>query len=127
MSQPTIQPATAKPYKCQRCGYITTQTTNHYGETYSWGQYSACPVCPPWAKYTHFGGSTIWECMVFKLYDREYKILATFPETSQDAANEFMAKTDGAALLAIANGKLYIADAKDEGLQIEQSQVAQKE
>jgi hypothetical protein len=61
--------------------------------------------------------------MVFKLYEREYKILATFPETSQgiDDANKYMADNEGAGLLATDNGTLYIADVKDEGTPISQA------
>ena len=59
----TPSPMTAKKYKCQRCGHVVTQSTNHYGETYSWGRFNTCPNCPPWAKYAEFGGCTIWECL----------------------------------------------------------------
>ena len=55
--------ATDKKYKCKRCGHITTQNTNHYGETYSWGRCNVCPSCPPYAKYPEFGGGTVWLCM----------------------------------------------------------------
>lgn len=53
--------ATAKQYRCTRCGHIETQTTNHYGKTYSIGHHNTCPECPPWAKYPEYGGSTTWE------------------------------------------------------------------
>lgn len=59
----TPSPITAKKYKCQRCAHVVTQSTNHYGETYSWGRFNTCPNCPPWAKYAEFGGSTVWECL----------------------------------------------------------------
>lgn len=59
----THAPATAKRYKCDRCGHVTTQTTNHYGPTWSWGRVNACPQCPPWAKYPEFGGQTTWTCL----------------------------------------------------------------
>ena len=55
--------ATAKRYRCRRCGAITVQTTNHSGPTYSWEHVNCCPDCPPWAKYAEFGGSTTWDCM----------------------------------------------------------------
>lgn len=51
-----------KSYRCQRCGHITQQETNHYGATWSFGRSNTCPKCPPWAKYPEFGGGTIWEC-----------------------------------------------------------------
>ena len=47
-------------YKCARCGYHRKSETNHKGQTYSWGHYSACPKCPPWAKYPEYGGLTTW-------------------------------------------------------------------
>ena len=52
-----------KKYKCDRCGFIKEQNTNHYGKTWSWGRYNVCPKCPPYAKYSEFGGQTIWTCM----------------------------------------------------------------
>jgi hypothetical protein len=52
-----------KKYKCQRCGHIEKQSTNHYGQTYSLDHFNTCPKCPPWAKYPEFGGSTTWECV----------------------------------------------------------------
>lgn len=58
----TVQKQTPKTYKCRRCGHETTQTTNHYGSTWSFGRMNTCPKCPPWAKYPEFGGSTIWDC-----------------------------------------------------------------
>ncbi len=59
----TIQKATLKEYRCTKCGYIETQRTNHYGNTWSVGHYSTCPRCPPHAKYPEFGGATVWECV----------------------------------------------------------------
>ena len=54
---------TPKLYKCKRCGHEQKISTNHYGECYSWGRVNACPKCPPWAKYSEFGGSTSWICI----------------------------------------------------------------
>lgn len=56
-------PITSKKYKCERCGHVTEQSTNHFGKTWSLGHFGACPSCPPWAKYPEFGGITIWICM----------------------------------------------------------------
>lgn len=56
-------PCTAKQYRCERCGCTSTQKTNHYGPTWSWGHSNTCPDCPPWAKYPEFGGRTVWECL----------------------------------------------------------------
>ena len=53
----------AKRYRCDRCGYVVEQTTNHYGPTWSWGHVNVCPKCPPWAKYPEFGGQTTWTCL----------------------------------------------------------------
>lgn len=39
------------------------QTTNHYGQTYSFGKFNTCPKCPPYAKYPEFGESTVWDCV----------------------------------------------------------------
>jgi hypothetical protein len=52
-----------KDYRCKRCGHVKKQSTNHYGETYSLNHYNTCPKCPPWAKYSEFGGITVWECV----------------------------------------------------------------
>src|SRR5688572_24202492 len=43
---PTTSKIRAKKYRCQECGHETTQSTNHYGQTYSWGSFNACPKCP---------------------------------------------------------------------------------
>lgn len=53
----------AKRYGCDQCGHVTTQSTNHYGSTWSYGRVNTCPVCPPWAKYPEFGGATTWTCI----------------------------------------------------------------
>jgi hypothetical protein len=58
-----ISPQTEKRYRCTRCGHISKQVTNHYGNTYSYGHVNCCPTCPPYAKYSEFGGTTIWECL----------------------------------------------------------------
>lgn len=39
-----------KPYCCAECGYKREIETNHYGETYSYGNYNVCPVCPPYKR-----------------------------------------------------------------------------
>lgn len=57
---------TFKKYKCKRCEHEKEIDTNHYGECYSWGRYNTCPACPPYAKYSEFGGSTTWICMESK-------------------------------------------------------------
>ncbi len=54
---------TPKKYACERCGHETTQSTNHFGKTWSVGRFNVCPNCPPWAKYQEFGGQTIWKCL----------------------------------------------------------------
>lgn len=53
---------TAKKYKCSQCGHEKMDTTNHYGSTWSFGRFNTCPSCPPYKKYSEFGGQTIWEC-----------------------------------------------------------------
>lgn len=54
---------TNKKYRCDRCGRVVEQATNHYGPTWSFGRYNVCPDCPPWAKYPEFGGGTLWLCI----------------------------------------------------------------
>lgn len=58
-----LYPLTSKRYKCDRCGHIQEQSTNHYGPTWSIGRSNVCPKCPPWAKYGEFGGQTTWTCI----------------------------------------------------------------
>lgn len=58
-----LYPVMPKRYRCDRCGYVTTQSTNHYQKTYSFGHDGVCPECPPWAKYPEFGGQTTWTCI----------------------------------------------------------------
>lgn len=58
-----IRRASPKQYRCKRCKCVSTQTTNHYGSTWSWGRTNVCPACPPHAKYPEFGGQTLWECL----------------------------------------------------------------
>ncbi len=39
-------------------------TTNaNYGPTWSYDRVNTCPACPPWAKYSQFGGQTTWKCI----------------------------------------------------------------
>ena len=52
-----------KKYKCTQCDHEVEQATNHYGPTWSVGRYNTCPKCPPYKKYSEFGGQTVWECM----------------------------------------------------------------
>ena len=54
---------TYKKYACTRCGKVVSQRTNHYGKTWSFGRVNTCPDCPPWAKYSEFGGGTVWVCL----------------------------------------------------------------
>lgn len=58
-----------KQYKCSQCGYVTTQHTNHYLNTYSAGHFNTCPKCIPAFKYPEFGGSTTWICIETKIHD----------------------------------------------------------
>lgn len=59
----TVAKQIPKRYACTRCGHITTMTTNHYDDTWSWGRHNTCPSCPPHAKYPEFGGQTVWRCL----------------------------------------------------------------
>ncbi len=54
---------TLKRYRCDRCGWVEKQRTNHAGPTWSHGRTNTCPECPPWAKYPEFGGKTKWTCI----------------------------------------------------------------
>lgn len=54
---PTTGLVRAKKYKCKECGHETTQSTNHYGETYSLGRVNICPNCPPYKR------PNTWECL----------------------------------------------------------------
>jgi len=56
MKKPTTSRMSWKKYKCRECGHETTHSTNHYGATYSLGNYHACPICPPWKR------PTTWDC-----------------------------------------------------------------
>lgn len=66
-----IMKHSVKQYKCTQCGYITTQTTNHYGHTWSFGRMNCCPQCPPYKKYPEYGGQTIWECKTYTIIQQE--------------------------------------------------------
>ena len=39
-----------KKYRCKECGHEEQHSTNHWGETYSWGTSSTCPKCPPYKR-----------------------------------------------------------------------------
>lgn len=58
-----IYPLSAKRYRCDRCGHVEMQTTNHFQPTWSSGRMNVCPKCPPWAKYPEYGGATTWTCL----------------------------------------------------------------
>lgn len=64
LSTGPIQPSpiTEKEYACETCGFTQLQKTNHYSNTYSFGNFSVCPVCPPFEKYPQYGGQTVWVC-----------------------------------------------------------------
>lgn len=62
---------TFKKYQCSRCRFIKEIDTNHYGSCYSWGHFNTCPKCPPWAKYSEFGGSTTWLYLEKRSYNSE--------------------------------------------------------
>lgn len=53
---------TNKPYKCTQCNHVENITTNHYGPCWSWGRHNCCPKCPPYKKYSEYGGQTVWVC-----------------------------------------------------------------
>jgi len=50
---------TSKRYACSDCGHEVTQSTNHYGETYSWFNYNKCPECG----WKHPLDVTVWQCL----------------------------------------------------------------
>lgn len=52
--KPTTSQYSIKPYKCNRCGAITQEGTNHYGEIYS-----PCRSCPPFAR-----SATVKTCQI---------------------------------------------------------------
>jgi len=49
----------AKRYSCSHCGHQEWQSTNHYGQTYSWFNVNKCPSCG-WRRPLE---ATIWECL----------------------------------------------------------------
>lgn len=54
---PTTSAISSKLYACAECGHEVTQSTNHYGDTYSWGNVSTCPQCPPYKR------PNTWKCL----------------------------------------------------------------
>lgn len=50
MSEPTTEKIRSKLYRCKECGYENEQSTNHFGEVYSWGSHNTCPSCPPYKR-----------------------------------------------------------------------------
>ena len=78
----------SKRYKCRKCGHETTQTTNHYGSTYSWGHFNCCEKCPPHAKYPEFGGSTIWDCCEQPPEDEIVVVIAGIEPTPAERVSE---------------------------------------
>lgn len=58
-----LYPRAPKRYKCDRCGHVEIQVTNHFQPTWSHDHFNVCPKCPPWAKYPEFGGQTTWTCI----------------------------------------------------------------
>lgn len=63
-----IEKITYKEYYCKNCKEdnnkltIKQIQTNHYGKVYTGTTYLNCPVCPPYKKYSWYGGSTTWVC-----------------------------------------------------------------
>lgn len=88
--------ATYKRYRCDRCGHVSQQQTNHYGKTWSWGRVNVCPKCPPYAKYPQFGGQTVWTCieprppllpMLAELHERLQRRGAALESEYRDLSN----------------------------------------
>ena len=50
---------TVKRYQCTHCGHESKQSTNHYGETYSWGRVNRCDGCG-WRRPMDV---TVWRCL----------------------------------------------------------------
>lgn len=50
---------TSKRYRCSHCGHVTFQSTNHYGQTYSFGRVNRCSECG-WKRPLE---TTVWECL----------------------------------------------------------------
>lgn len=52
----------------------------------------------------------------FTLFDRSFAVLAEFPEADADQANAYMESHPGACVLAVADGRIIIADKSDKGV-----------
>lgn len=52
----TTSKISVKPFHCEKHpDVIKNQSTNHYGQTYSFGNYNKCPKCTPME-------ITVWIC-----------------------------------------------------------------
>ncbi len=49
----------SKQYRCTHCDHVVSQSTNHYGQTYSFGRMNRCPGCG-WKRPMDI---TVWECL----------------------------------------------------------------
>lgn len=50
---------TSKKYSCDRCGFVKSQRTDHFGPTWSFERFNTCGNCPPFEKC----GRTNWTCI----------------------------------------------------------------
>ena len=60
------------------------------------------------------------EAETFALMGRRFRVLTTFPDTDAgtDDANEYMQSHPGASVLAVANGRVVLADKNDKGVPV---------
>ena len=49
-------------YRCDDCGHVEKQTTNHHNPTWSVGSVGHCQKCG-WKRPHQYGGRTTWTCL----------------------------------------------------------------
>lgn len=97
--------------------------------------YGLCRKCANWIEtretpddiYRCYGVAGIhYEAEMFRLYGREFKVIAWFPNTEngQRNANAYMMSHDGACLLDAQGPKLILADRDDKGVPVREREAA---
>lgn len=107
---------------CACCGGDAGRWTQWHNQDAGWG---LCPNCAAWIAgrrdtdldRTYGLPGVHREAPTFTTHGRRFNVLASFSNTpaGEVAANSFMAVNENASLLAIANGRVILADKDDMG------------
>lgn len=124
---------TARPryLRCCVCGSDAGKFAQHWNRDTGYG---VCRKCVDWEisrgcdadeiKSLYGVAGVNYEPRRYALSGREFIVLAEFAEAEADKANAYMEKNPDASVLAVADGRVILADKSDSGTPIEASHPA---